>query len=108
MSKTELYAFMLGIQIEEAGMSTDDFTNAVMEKFDVSHDAGISESEFVQGLCKWLDEVTESTANGVAQGQSSSTASSKTTRNKSQVRHEFQFFWKLWLLPRCDYKTKVF
>ncbi|KAI3407238.1 uncharacterized protein J3R85_021166 [Psidium guajava] len=85
VSKTELYAFMLGIQIEEAGMSADDFSDAVMEKFDVSHDAGISESEFVQGLSKWLDEDTESTANGVAQGQSSSTTtSSKTTSNKSQ------------------------
>ncbi|XP_030552375.1 sodium/calcium exchanger NCL2-like [Rhodamnia argentea] len=84
VSKTELYAFMLGIQIEEAGMSTDDFSDAVMKKFDISQDEGISESEFVQGLCKWLDEDMESTTNGVAQGRSSSTTSSKTTSNKSQ------------------------
>ncbi|XP_030460143.2 sodium/calcium exchanger NCL2-like [Syzygium oleosum] len=84
VSKTELYAFMLGIQIEEAGLSTDDFTDAVMKQFDISLDAAISESEFVQGISKWLDEDTIWTTIGLAQGQSSSSASSKKTSNKSQ------------------------
>lgn len=83
VSKTELYAFMLGIQIEEASLSTDDFTDAVMKHFDISLDAAISESEFVQGISKWLDEDTDPTTNGLAV-QSSSSASSKTTSNKAQ------------------------
>ncbi|XP_048132248.1 sodium/calcium exchanger NCL2-like [Rhodamnia argentea] len=54
--KTELYAFMLGIQIEEAGLSTDDYTDTLMKLFNFSIEESISESEFVQGICKWLEE----------------------------------------------------
>lgn len=86
VSKTELSAFMLGIQTEQAGLSTGDLSDAVMKNFDVSHDEAISESEFVLGIAKWLDEDMNSTANGLAKSHQSSSASSKTTSNKLQVR----------------------
>ncbi|KAF7848927.1 hypothetical protein BT93_L1435 [Corymbia citriodora subsp. variegata] len=56
--KTELYLFMLGIQIAEAGLNADDYTDAVMKLFDSSIAASISEPEFVQGISEWLDEDT--------------------------------------------------
>ncbi|OWM91152.1 hypothetical protein CDL15_Pgr000095 [Punica granatum] len=56
ISENELYAFILGVQIEEAGFHTDDSTQRVMKEFDLTQDSQISEKEFIQGISKWLDE----------------------------------------------------
>lgn len=38
------------------GLSEDDYEAKVMEKFDISDDSHISETEFVQGVSNWLDQ----------------------------------------------------
>ncbi|KAL3739958.1 hypothetical protein ACJRO7_021265 [Eucalyptus globulus] len=81
--KTELYSFMLGIQIMEAGLNTDDFTDSVMKLFDSSIDAPISESEFVQGISEWLDEDTLP-VNSLAQARSSAGNQSQETRPEQE------------------------
>ncbi|KAK4786830.1 hypothetical protein SAY86_010663 [Trapa natans] len=54
ISESELYAFILGVQIDEAGLSTDDYTQKVMEEFDISKDSQISRQEFINGVSNWL------------------------------------------------------
>ncbi|KAB1223556.1 hypothetical protein CJ030_MR2G011219 [Morella rubra] len=52
----ELRALIIGVQIEGVGLSEDDYEAKVMEKFDISDDSHISETEFVQGVSNWLDQ----------------------------------------------------
>ncbi|KAJ0017417.1 hypothetical protein Pint_10465 [Pistacia integerrima] len=54
ISNDELRALILGIQFEEVGLDEEDFATKVMEEFDISGDAHITEKEFVNGLSKWL------------------------------------------------------
>ncbi|KAI4365157.1 hypothetical protein MLD38_021171 [Melastoma candidum] len=68
VSLMELYAFILGIQMEEVGMTTDEFASSIMHFFDVSEDQAISESEFIQGVGKWLSQSKPHT-NGSTSGQ---------------------------------------
>lgn len=88
ISEAELYAFILGIQIEEVGFSTDDFSLKLMNQFDTSHDTQISETEFMEGISKWLTE-----SEGVDDFPSSTTSN----RNPSQVTSvdDFDMFFSI-------------
>ncbi|KAF7847501.1 hypothetical protein BT93_L2899 [Corymbia citriodora subsp. variegata] len=66
VSKAELYAFLLGLQMEGAEVGTDDYAVAMMTEFDDSHDASLSETEFVQGMVEWLNQRTLP-SNGLSQ-----------------------------------------
>ncbi|CAL2251873.1 unnamed protein product [Prunus armeniaca] len=55
ISSHELRALILGIQIEEVGLDDDDYAAKVMEEFDISGDSQIVETEFVNGISKWIN-----------------------------------------------------
>ncbi|XP_068325509.1 sodium/calcium exchanger NCL2-like [Pyrus communis] len=55
ISADELRALILGIQIEAIGLDDDDYAEEVMKQFDLSGDAQIAETEFVNGLSKWIN-----------------------------------------------------
>ncbi|XP_070663078.1 sodium/calcium exchanger NCL2-like [Malus domestica] len=55
ISADELKALILGIQIEEIGLDDDDYAEEVMKQFDLSGDAQITETEFVNGISKWIN-----------------------------------------------------
>ncbi|CAN6689718.1 unnamed protein product [Malus baccata var. baccata] len=55
ISSDELRALILGIQIEEIGLDDDDYVSEVMKQFDLSGDAQIAETEFVNGISKWIN-----------------------------------------------------
>ncbi|KAM1561953.1 hypothetical protein ACFX1Z_005013 [Malus domestica] len=55
ISADELRALILGIQIEEIGLDDDDYAEEVMKQFDLSGDAQIAETEFVNGISKWIN-----------------------------------------------------
>lgn len=57
--------------MEGADVSTDDYTVAMVMQFDNWHDAFLNESEFVQGVAKWLNQGTLP-AYSLAQGLSNS------------------------------------
>ncbi|KAI4371753.1 hypothetical protein MLD38_010068 [Melastoma candidum] len=85
VSLMELYAFILGIQIEEVGMTTDEFANSLMHLFDVSEDQAISESEFVLGVGKWLSQLKPHT-----NGSTSRWHTMRLWRRKSEAISEEQ------------------
>ncbi|XP_021832535.1 sodium/calcium exchanger NCL1-like [Prunus avium] len=55
ISSHELRALILGIQIEEVGLDENDYAAKVMEEFDISGDSQIVETEFVNGISKWIN-----------------------------------------------------
>ncbi|KAM1455702.1 hypothetical protein ACFXTN_004753 [Malus domestica] len=55
ISSDELRALILGIQIEEIGLDDDDYVSEGMKQFDLSGDAQIAETEFVNGISKWIN-----------------------------------------------------
>ncbi|CAN6553152.1 unnamed protein product [Malus baccata var. baccata] len=55
ISADELKALILGIQIEEIGLDDDDYAEEVMKQFDLSGDAQLTETEFVNGISKWIN-----------------------------------------------------
>ncbi|KAI5331705.1 hypothetical protein L3X38_021831 [Prunus dulcis] len=63
ISSHELRALILGIQIEEVGLDDDDYAAKVMEEFDIPGDSQIVETEFVNGISKWINPAKPS-ANG--------------------------------------------
>ncbi|XP_018502366.1 sodium/calcium exchanger NCL2-like [Pyrus x bretschneideri] len=60
ISADELRALILGIQIEEFGLDDDDYVAEVMKQFDISGDAQIAETDFVNGISKWINPVMPS------------------------------------------------
>lgn len=87
VSKAELYAFLLGLQ-EGADVSTDDYAVAMMTKLDDSHDASLSEMEFVQGITKWLNQGTLasiSLAQDLAKSRSQSNNSTGATEEQESL-----------------------
>ncbi|KAF7848860.1 hypothetical protein BT93_L1499 [Corymbia citriodora subsp. variegata] len=88
VSKAELYAFLLGLQMEGADVSTNDYAVAMMTEFDESHDSSLSETEFVQGIAKWLDQGTlpsNSLAQDRAKSKSRSNTSTGTTEGQERL-----------------------
>ncbi|CAN6689717.1 unnamed protein product [Malus baccata var. baccata] len=55
ISADELKALILGIQIQEIGLDDDDYAEEVMKQFDLSGDAQLTETEFVNGISKWIN-----------------------------------------------------
>ncbi|KAK9268232.1 hypothetical protein L1049_010675 [Liquidambar formosana] len=86
ISTAELRALILGMRLEEVGLSKDDYVAKVMEEFDSSGDAHISETEFVSGITKWLKEANHS-ANNQHQDQPKilSRTSKKTGEEEQQM-----------------------
>ncbi|GLT48586.1 hypothetical protein SLA2020_222030 [Shorea laevis] len=59
LSAGELRALIVGIRFEEIDLDKDDAVNKVMKDFDTSNDQLISETEFVDGISKWLNEAKQ-------------------------------------------------
>ncbi|MED6218769.1 hypothetical protein PIB30_029738 [Stylosanthes scabra] len=51
----ELKALVVGIQFEEVDLDHDDAVKRIMNDFDTSRNQLVEESEFVNGVCRWLD-----------------------------------------------------
>ncbi|KAF2303958.1 hypothetical protein GH714_025182 [Hevea brasiliensis] len=81
ISAAELRALIHGIQIQQVGLTEDDFASKIMEEFDISGDSSISETEFVQGISKWIREANVS---GTNQGSKTKKKSSSTGSNSKQ------------------------
>lgn len=62
LSTSELKALILGIRFEEINFDTDDAVDKVMKDFDTSHDNSIDIDEFINGVCKWIEEAKHSGA----------------------------------------------
>ncbi|KAJ6793694.1 uncharacterized protein M6B38_130730 [Iris pallida] len=60
---SELTAFIIGIQFGEIDLDTDDAVLKIMEDFDTSRNDIIEESEFINGIIKWLKEAKRSVGN---------------------------------------------
>ncbi|KAK6917653.1 Sodium/calcium exchanger membrane region [Dillenia turbinata] len=60
ISVAELRALILGIELEEVGLKSSNFVENVLKQFDISGDARISETEFVNGLSKWVSDTKAS------------------------------------------------
>lgn len=60
VSRAELRAFIIGIKFEEIDLDRDDAVDKVMDDFDTSGNELIEEEEFIQGICKWLEEAKRS------------------------------------------------
>ncbi|XP_065044259.1 sodium/calcium exchanger NCL1-like [Musa acuminata AAA Group] len=66
LSHAELRALIIGIQIDEIDLDTDDAVDKIMIEFDTSQNSSIEEDEFIVGLTKWIDEAKRSVANSGA------------------------------------------
>ncbi|KAJ9168759.1 hypothetical protein P3X46_020250 [Hevea brasiliensis] len=87
ISAAELRALIHGIQIQQVGLTEDDFASKIMEEFDISGDSSISETEFVQGMSKWIREANVS---GTNQGSKTKKKSSSTGSNSKGTTEEQQ------------------
>lgn len=56
VSRSELRALIIGLQIHEIDLNTDDAVDAVMNEFDTSRDDYIQQDEFTNGISKWIKE----------------------------------------------------
>ncbi|GLT48584.1 hypothetical protein SLA2020_222010 [Shorea laevis] len=59
LSASDLRALIVGIRFEEIDLDEEDAVNKVMKDFDTSNDQLISETEFVDGISKWLNEAKQ-------------------------------------------------
>ena len=80
ISNDELGALILGIHIEEVGLDEEDLVAKVMDEFDISDDDHINETEFINGLSKWLCK-----ANNSNKKQDSNADRPKSSSSKSKV-----------------------
>ncbi|KAF6155971.1 hypothetical protein GIB67_039302 [Kingdonia uniflora] len=64
LSPAELRALILGIRFEEIDLNQDDAVEKLLKDFDTSGDSHVDESEFVNGISKWLREAKRSANNG--------------------------------------------
>ncbi|KAK8913922.1 hypothetical protein KSP39_PZI024396 [Platanthera zijinensis] len=56
LSRSELRAFIIGIQFEEIDLDKDDAVNKLMADFDTSRNFTVEKKEFIQGISKWIHE----------------------------------------------------
>ncbi|XP_070663076.1 sodium/calcium exchanger NCL2-like isoform X1 [Malus domestica] len=84
ISADELRALILGIQIEEIGLDDDDYAEEVMKQFDLSGDAQIAETEFVNGISKWINP-DKTPANGKGNEHRSLFRRNHSKKNKSFI-----------------------
>ncbi|KAL5972831.1 hypothetical protein ACLOJK_039637 [Asimina triloba] len=54
LSVSELTALMIGIEFEVIDLDADDAVKKIMDELDLSGDSQIDESEFINGITKWL------------------------------------------------------
>ncbi|KAL6597729.1 hypothetical protein ACP70R_046534 [Stipagrostis hirtigluma subsp. patula] len=66
LSRDELYALIVGLNIEEVDFDKEDAVDKVMDDFDTSRDAVVDEQEFVEGMKKWLNEAKRTVPAGGA------------------------------------------
>ncbi|PKA51638.1 hypothetical protein AXF42_Ash003005 [Apostasia shenzhenica] len=66
LSRSELRAFIIGIQFEEIDLDRDDAVDKVMDEFDTSGNASIEEEEFIHGISRWILEAKHSVADSGA------------------------------------------
>ncbi|XP_010276580.1 PREDICTED: uncharacterized protein LOC104611295 [Nelumbo nucifera] len=62
LSVPELKALIMGIQFDEVDLDQDGFVEEMLKDFDTSHDSYIEESEFIEGISKWLNVAKHSVA----------------------------------------------
>lgn len=60
ISADEMRSLIVGVQIEEVGLSEEDGVNHVMEEFDISGDSSLSRDEFIKGISNWLCKANDS------------------------------------------------
>ncbi|KAF5200688.1 Calcium-binding ef-hand [Thalictrum thalictroides] len=56
LSLAELTALIIGIRFEEIDLNNDDAVRKLMYDFDTSGDSHLDETEFINGISKWLKE----------------------------------------------------
>ncbi|KAG6480170.1 sodium/calcium exchanger NCL2-like [Zingiber officinale] len=64
VSRSELRALIIGLQIDEINLDKDDAVDAVMKEFDTSGDDYIQVEEFTNGISKWIKQSTRPFAFG--------------------------------------------
>nr|CAB3471770.1 unnamed protein product [Digitaria exilis] len=60
LSRSELHAFIVGINFEEVDLDKTDAVDKVMADFDTSRNDTVEEGEFVEGMKKWINEAKRS------------------------------------------------
>lgn len=53
-------ALIIGLQLDEIDLDSDDAVDKIMSEFDKSGNSAIEEDEFVDGISKWIDEAKRS------------------------------------------------
>ncbi|WOL00758.1 hypothetical protein Cni_G09471 [Canna indica] len=66
LSRAELRALIIGIQIDEIDLDKEDAVDKIMDEFDTSGNSSVEEDEFVAGISKWLIEAKHSVPNSGA------------------------------------------
>ncbi|ONK66749.1 uncharacterized protein A4U43_C06F11550 [Asparagus officinalis] len=56
LSNAELRAFIIGIQFDEIDLDKDDAVAKVMHDFDTSRNVDVDETEFINGITRWINE----------------------------------------------------
>ncbi|TVU06749.1 hypothetical protein EJB05_47561, partial [Eragrostis curvula] len=56
LSRSELHAFIVGVNFEEVYFDKSDAVDKIMNDFDTSGNDVVEEEEFMQGMKKWLNE----------------------------------------------------
>jgi len=56
LSYAELRALIIGIQFDEIELDKDDAVEKVMDEFDTSGNENVDETEFVNGISRWIKE----------------------------------------------------
>lgn len=63
VSRSELRAFIIGIQFENIDLDEDDAVDRVMAEFDTSGNARIERDEFILGISNWIKEAKRTVEN---------------------------------------------
>jgi Ca2+-binding EF-hand superfamily protein len=59
LSRAELNALIIGINFEEIDFDKHDAVGKIMSDFDTSRNDTVEESEFIEGMKKWLHDAKQ-------------------------------------------------
>jgi Ca2+/Na+ antiporter len=62
LSRAELHALIIGINFEEIDFDKNDAVDKIMDDFDTSGNDTVEESEFIEGMKRWLNEAKNKVA----------------------------------------------
>lgn len=84
ISTTEMQALILGVQLEGVGLKKENYVKTVMKEFDSSGDAKLNETEFVEGVTRWLNKANHTNNQDHDRPKTFRNTTSKKTHDEEQ------------------------